>query len=84
MNELKIGVVGSKGELFPPKELREKIGLKVGQKVIYRDVNGRLVVEILPEAEEVLNRPSKVTVSFEEIKKDRQQLSHEAEADISQ
>lgn len=81
---VKTGVVGSKGELFPPKDLREKIGLKVGQKVVYRDVNGRLVVEVLPEAEKILHRPAKVTISFEDLRKDRQQLSRDAEADVPQ
>jgi len=75
---LSLGKVGSKGELFPPKELRLKIGLKEGQKVLYRVVGGRLIVERLLEIEEVLAKPSKVTFSFKELKKDRLQLSEDA------
>ena len=35
--------VGSKGELFPPKEFREKLGLRARTKVIYKIESGRLV-----------------------------------------
>ncbi len=73
-----VGRVGSKGELFPPKELRIQAGLVEGQKVIYHVVNGHLVVERLLSPEELFNKPSKVSVSFEEIKHDRRQLSEEA------
>ena len=75
---MSLGKVGSKGELFPPKKLRNKIGLVEGQRVLYRVVNNRLVVERLLEIDEVLAKPSKVTVSFTELKKDRLQLSEDA------
>ena len=75
---MSIGKVGSKGELFPPKDLRSKIGLTAGQNVIYRVVNGRLIVEKLLTVDEVLIKPSKVTVSFDDLKKDRLQLSEDA------
>jgi bifunctional DNA-binding transcriptional regulator/antitoxin component of YhaV-PrlF toxin-antitoxin module len=75
---LSLGKVGSKGELFPPKNLRSKIGLVEGQNVLYRVVNNRLVVEKLLEIDEVLDKPSKVNLSFLELKKDRLQLSEDA------
>ncbi len=75
---MSIGRVGSKGELFPPKDLRIQAGLIEGQKVIYHVVNGRLVVERLLSPEEILNKPSKVIVSYEEIKRNRLQLSEDA------
>jgi len=49
--------VGSKGELFPPKEVREKLGLKLHSKVIYKVEDGRLIVEPVPSLEEVLSEP---------------------------
>mgnify|MGYP003884868031 CR=1 FL=1 len=42
------GRVGSKGELFPPKEIREKLGLRPHTKVVYRVEGGKLVVEPIP------------------------------------
>ncbi len=75
---MSVGKVGSKGELFPPKELRIQAGLIEGQKVTYRVVNGRLMVERLLSPEEIFNKPSKVVVSFDEIKRERLQLSEDA------
>ena len=49
--------VGSKGELFPPKKLREKLGLKPHTKVIYKIEDGRLIVEPVPSIEELLKEP---------------------------
>jgi len=51
------GRVGSKGELFPPKAIGEKLGLKAQAKVIYKVEDGRLVVEPVPSIEEVLTEP---------------------------
>ncbi|MBD3190655.1 MAG: AbrB family transcriptional regulator [Candidatus Heimdallarchaeota archaeon] len=74
-----IGKVGSKGELFPPKKMREKIGLKKGQKVLYKIVHGRLVVEKIVTAEEILEEEPEVTIPFEEFKEHRRELSKDAE-----
>jgi len=73
-----IGKVGSKGELFPPKDLRIKIGLKEGQTVLYRVFNGRMIVEKLLTIDEVLSKPSKTKISINELKEDRFKLSKEA------
>jgi bifunctional DNA-binding transcriptional regulator/antitoxin component of YhaV-PrlF toxin-antitoxin module len=75
---MSIGTVGSKGELFPPKELRMQAGLVEGQKVIYHVWNGRLVVERLLSAREILAKPPKVTIAIEELKRDRLELSEGA------
>lgn len=71
------GKVGSKGELFPPKEIREQANLEIGHEVMYRVVHGVLMVERIYSPEEILKRPTKVKVTFEEIKKDRAKLSEE-------
>jgi bifunctional DNA-binding transcriptional regulator/antitoxin component of YhaV-PrlF toxin-antitoxin module len=71
------GKVGSKGELFPPKEIREQINLKAGQSVVYRILNGRLIVERIQTLDEILEQPSKVIISFDEIKKERLKLSED-------
>lgn len=72
--------VGSKGELFPPKEIRQKLGLRAHVKVIYKIESGRLVVEPVPSLEEVLKEPSSVEITLEEFHKLRKELSREAES----
>jgi len=72
--------VGSKGELFPPKEVREKLGLRAHAKVIYKVEDGRLVVEPVPSLEEVLREPSSVEITHEEFHKHRKELSRKAES----
>jgi AbrB family looped-hinge helix DNA binding protein len=72
--------VGSKGELFPPKEIREKLGLRAHARVIYKIEDGRLVVEPVPNLEEVINEPSSVEITLEEFHKHRKELSRKAES----
>ena len=42
-----IGRVGKKYALYPPKEMLKQLGLGVGDKVLYRLEEGKLVVEPL-------------------------------------
>jgi len=72
--------VGSKGELFPPKEIREKLGLRAHVKVIYKIEEGRLVVEPVPNLEDVLKEPPSVEVTLEEFQRFRRELSRKAES----
>jgi AbrB family looped-hinge helix DNA binding protein len=71
--------VGSKGELFPPKEIREKLGLHAHKKVLYKVEDGRLIVEPLPSLEEILKEPPLVKITLEEFHKFRRKLSQKAE-----
>jgi len=73
-----IGKVGSKGELFPPKHIREQLGLKSGQKVVFRINNGVLIIEKVLSVDEILQKPKKAVISIEEIKQDRFKLSEDA------
>jgi len=72
--------VGSKGELFPPKEIRERLGLRAHVKVIYKIEGGRLVVEPVPSIEEVLKEPAPVEITLEEFHELRKELSRKAES----
>ena len=72
--------VGSKGELFPPKEIREKLGLRPHVKVIYKIEEGRLVVEPVPNLEDVLKEPPFVEITLEEFHGFRRELSRKAES----
>lgn len=74
-----MGKVGANGELLPPKEIRERLNFKEGQKVKYSMSCGRLIVEKILSPEEILSQPSKMTIPFEEIKQNRQKLSDDAE-----
>ena len=71
--------VGSKGELFPPKEIREKLGLHAHKKVLYKVEDGRLIVEPIPSLEETLKEPSLIEITIEEFHKFRKELSKKAE-----
>jgi len=72
--------VGSKGELFPPKEIRERLGLHAHVKVIYKIEAGRLVVEPIPSLEEVLKETPSIEITLEEFHKLRKELSRKAES----
>jgi bifunctional DNA-binding transcriptional regulator/antitoxin component of YhaV-PrlF toxin-antitoxin module len=71
--------VGSKGELFPPKAMREKLGLKPCTKVVYTLEAGRLIVEPVPTVAELLKEKPSVLTSMDEFQKERKELSRMAE-----
>jgi bifunctional DNA-binding transcriptional regulator/antitoxin component of YhaV-PrlF toxin-antitoxin module len=71
--------VGSKGELFPPKAIREKLGLRACTKVVYSIESGRLVVEPVPSLKEVLQRKAAVEITLDEFHSFRKELSQKAE-----
>lgn len=72
--------VGSKGELFPPKEIRERLGLRARTRVIYKVEGGRLVVEPVPSLEEVLKESPLIEATLEEFHKLRKEVSRKAES----
>jgi len=71
--------VGSKGELFPSKEIREKLKLNAHTKVIYKIEAGRLIVEPISSLQEVLKEKPSVEITLEEFHKHRRELSTKAE-----
>jgi len=71
--------VGSKGELFIPKKIRDKIGIKPHMKVIYRVEDRKLIVEPIPSLEEVLEEPPEIEITLEEFYEFRKKLSGEIE-----
>jgi len=73
------GVVGSKGELFPPKKIRDMLGLKPGTRVVYRVEDGRLIVEVIPRLEDVLRRKPVIEITLDEFHRFRKKLSREVE-----
>lgn len=74
------GRVGSKGELFPPKEIRRRLGLRADVKVIYKIEGGRLVVEPVLSLEELFKEPPYVEISLDEFHRFRKELSRKTES----
>jgi len=64
-----VGVVGKKYDLYPPKKIRKKLGLKPGQRVLYRVEKGKLVVEVIPSVKEVEKLPKFAQTSVEEFER---------------
>ena len=79
MSEIVEGRVGSKGELFPPTEIREKLGLKPHTKVLLHVADGKLIVEPIPSLEDLMSREPLVTITLEELRKFREELSRQTE-----
>ena len=71
--------VGSRGELFLPKEIRKELGLHAHTKVTYKIEQGRLIVEPVLTLRKVLGETPSTKIPFEEVKKTRRELSRNAE-----
>ena len=71
--------IGSKGEIFPPKEIREKLGLANNQPIILTVHRDKLIIRKLHSLDDILKRPVKVTISHHAWKQFRKELSEEAE-----
>jgi len=72
--------IGSKGEIFPPKEIREKLGLAPGTEVDLQIEDSKLIVRPIPSVIDLLKEPAQVTISLEEFHKFRRELSNRAES----
>ncbi len=71
------GIVGKKGELFPPKEIRDKLGLKSGDEVVYRVENSKLIIEPVPDILTAIKMPKFAKTTVKEFHAERQQLAKE-------
>ncbi len=72
--------MGSKGELFPPKRMRERLGLEPRTRVIYREEEGRLIVEPILKLEDTLAGPPEIEITLEEFHASRRELSERMES----
>jgi bifunctional DNA-binding transcriptional regulator/antitoxin component of YhaV-PrlF toxin-antitoxin module len=61
------GRVGQKGELFPPREVREEAGIKPGDHVVYKADHGRIEVVKIPGLREAFSRKNNAKITFEEF-----------------
>ena len=71
------GVVGKKGELFPPKEIREKLGLESGKEVVYRVEGGRRSIETILDIVTVIKMPKYGKTTVKEFEKERKEILKE-------
>lgn len=62
-----IGIVGKKGELYPPKKIRMALNLQPHNKVRFITTpNGNLLVMKILSIEEILHKPPIAKISVEE------------------
>ncbi len=70
-----IGTVSAKGWVVIPKELRTKLGLGKGSRVRFRETEGKVTIERVPDAQELFGSLSGVPSLIDDIEAD-----HAAEA----
>ncbi len=73
------GRVGRKGELFPPREIREQAGLKPGDEVSYIVENGRIEVEKIPSLKEAFSQKKFAKVSTEQFEEMTREILFESD-----
>jgi bifunctional DNA-binding transcriptional regulator/antitoxin component of YhaV-PrlF toxin-antitoxin module len=63
------GRVGQRGELFPPKQVRDEAGLRPGDVVTYTADHGRLGIVKVPGLREAFLRRKTAKIMAEEFEK---------------
>lgn len=71
--------IGSKGEIFPPKKIREELGLNPNQPILMTVHNGRLIIRKLDSIENILKTPPKAKISYHAWKQLKKDFSEEIE-----
>ncbi|MBA7690445.1 hypothetical protein ES703_98971 [subsurface metagenome] len=69
--------IGSKGEIFIPKEIREKLSLKPNQLILMTVHQDKLIIRKIHSIEEILKTPSKLKISSHAWKQFKEHLSKE-------
>jgi AbrB family looped-hinge helix DNA binding protein len=59
--------VGEKGELFPPKSIREEAGLKAGDEVSFEAKDGSIKVQKIPTLKEAFAQKKFANISFKKF-----------------
>lgn len=72
--------IGSKGEIFPPKAIREKLGFEPDQPILLFIHEDQLIVRKLHSIEEILKSPPKIKISYHAWKQFKDDLREEYEA----
>ena len=61
--------IGSKGEIFPPKEVRDFLGFNKDQSIIMKVYSNRIIVQKIDSLEEILSKQTDVKISYHVLKK---------------
>ncbi|MHA1293565.1 MAG: AbrB/MazE/SpoVT family DNA-binding domain-containing protein [Promethearchaeota archaeon] len=60
--------IGSKGEIFTPKEVREYLGLKKNQNILMKVYSNRIIIQKIDSLEEILSKPTDIKISYHVFK----------------
>ncbi len=60
--------IGSKGEIFPPKVVREYLGFNKNQAILMKVYSNRIVVQKIDFLEEILKKPTDIKISYHVFK----------------
>jgi len=71
--------IGSKGEIFPPKKIREKLGLTPNQPILMTIHRDKLIIRKLHSIENILSTPPKAKISYHAWKQFKDELTEEIE-----
>lgn len=71
--------IGSKGEIFPPKEIRKRLGLTPNQPILMTIHNDQLIIRKLHSIESILSTPPKAKISYHAWKQFKKELTEETE-----
>jgi len=72
--------IGSKGEIFPPKIIREKLGFEPNQPILLFVHQDQLIVRKIYTIEEILNVPPKTKISYHAWKQFKEELIEDYES----
>lgn len=75
----KVLKIGSKGEIFPPKNIREELGLEPGQPIILYVHKDQLIIRKIHSLEELVKDPPKLEFSYHAWREFKDDLSGEHE-----
>jgi len=71
--------IGSKGEIFPPKEIRKRLGFEPNQPILLYIHHDQLIVRKLHSIEEILNTQPKTKISYHAWKQFKEELTADYE-----
>ena len=71
--------IGSKGEIFPPKVIRERLGFEPNQPILLFVHQDQLIIRKIYSIEEILNVPPKTKISYHALKQFKEDLIEDYE-----